>query len=79
VEGDPAVEETELRLAAQPPITVPTITLHGSDNGVSPAASSERHARHFKGSYERRVIPGVGHDLPQEAPAEFAAAVLALL
>jgi len=24
------------------------------------------------------VIPGVGHNLPQEAPAEFAAAVLAL-
>ena len=79
VEGDPAVEDTERRLAAQPPITVPTITLHGSDNGVSPAASSERHARHFKGSYERRVLPGVGHNLPQEAPAQFAAAVLTLL
>jgi len=79
VEGDPAVEDTERRLAAQPPITVPTITLHGSDNGVSPAASSERHARHFKGSYERRVLPGVGHNLLQEAPAQFAAAVLTLL
>jgi pimeloyl-ACP methyl ester carboxylesterase len=78
VPGDPAVEGSERRLAAQPPITVPTIVLHGHDNGVSPVASSERHARFFKGPYERRVIAGVGHNIPQEAPAEFAAAVLAL-
>ena len=78
VPGDPSVEDTERRLAAQPPITVPTIVLHGHDNGVSPPASSEPHVRHFKGPYERRVIDGVGHNLPQEAPAEFAAAVLAL-
>jgi len=77
--GDRAVENSERRLAAQPPITVPTIVLHGHDNGVSPVATSERHTRFFKGPYERRVIPGVGHNLPQEAPAEFAAAVLALV
>jgi pimeloyl-ACP methyl ester carboxylesterase len=77
--GDPGVEETERRLAAQPPITVPTIVLHGHDNGVSPVTTSESHRRFFKGSYERRLIPGVGHNLPQEAPAEFTAAVLALL
>jgi pimeloyl-ACP methyl ester carboxylesterase len=79
VPGDPAVEDSERRLAAQPPITAPTIVLHGHDNGVSPVTSSERHARQFKGPYERRVIDGVGHNLPQEAPAEFAAAVLALV
>ncbi|HEU4367257.1 MAG TPA: alpha/beta hydrolase [Methylomirabilota bacterium] len=74
--GDPAVADTERRLAAQPPITVPSIVLHGGDNGVSPAALSERHARFFMGKYERMVIPGVGHNLPQEAPRDFAAAVL---
>jgi pimeloyl-ACP methyl ester carboxylesterase len=79
VPGDPTVEDTERRLAAQPPITVPAITLHGSDNGVSPAASSERHARHFTGAYERRVVPGVGHNVPQEAPRVFAAAALSLV
>jgi pimeloyl-ACP methyl ester carboxylesterase len=79
VPGDPGVEDTERRLAAQPPITVPAIVLHGHDNGVSPVAGSERHTRHFKGPYERRVIANVGHNLPQEAPGEFAAAVLALL
>lgn len=77
--GDPAFEETERRLAAQPKIAAPTIALHGSDNGVTPAAVSEDHARFFGGAYERRVIPQAGHNLPQEAPRDFAAAVLSLL
>ena len=79
VAGDPAVEDTERRLAAQPAIVVPTIVLHGHDNGVSPVAASERHARRFTGRYERRVIPHVGHNIPQEAPREFADAVLSLI
>ena len=77
--GDPAFEETERRLAAQPLIAAPTIVLHGSDNGVTPAAVSEDHARFFGSAYERRVIPVTGHNLPQEAPSDFAAAVLSLL
>jgi pimeloyl-ACP methyl ester carboxylesterase len=76
--GDPALEDTERRLAAQPPITVPTVVLHGHDNGVNPVRGSEQHHRHFKGAYQRRVIPGSGHNLPQEVPSEFADAVLAV-
>jgi len=79
VPGDPAVEDSERRLAATPPITVPSIVLHGSDNGVNPVAGSEKHDRHFKGPYERRVIPIAGHNLPQEVPGDFAAAVLSLI
>jgi pimeloyl-ACP methyl ester carboxylesterase len=77
--GDPAVEELERRLITQPPIAVPTITLHGKDDGVAPVAVSERHARFFTGAYERRVIPGAGHNLPQEAPQDFSEAVLSLV
>lgn len=77
--GDPAVEETEKRLATRPRITVPTVVLHGHDNGVAPVASSERHAASFGNRFERRVIPGVGHNVPQEAPQQFAAAVLSLV
>jgi pimeloyl-ACP methyl ester carboxylesterase len=29
--------------------------------------------------YERRIIKGAGHNLPQEAPEEFAEAVLKLM
>ena len=76
--GDPAVEETEERLVVRPAITVPTISLNGGDNGVSPASSTERHRHLFTGDFERRVLPGVGHNVPQEAPLEFASAVLAL-
>jgi pimeloyl-ACP methyl ester carboxylesterase len=79
VPGDPSVEMTEQRLSARPPITVPTVVLHGDDNGVIPVRSSERHANLFTGHYERRVIPRVGHNVPQEAPREFAAAILSLI
>lgn len=79
VAGDPRFEETERRLATQPGISVPTVALDGAGDGVMPIGGSERHAAFFTGRYERRVIPLVGHDLPQETPAEFAAAVLSLL
>jgi pimeloyl-ACP methyl ester carboxylesterase len=79
VAGDPAMEATEKRLAARPRITVSTVVLHGADNGVAPARTSERHASLFGSAFERRVIPHVGHNVPQEAPGEFAAAVLGLL
>jgi pimeloyl-ACP methyl ester carboxylesterase len=76
--GDPAFEDTERRLTALPPISVPAIALDGDGDGVMRAGGSRNHARFFKAAYERRVIPLVGHNLPQEAPREFAEAVLAL-
>jgi pimeloyl-ACP methyl ester carboxylesterase len=66
---------SEVKLAAQPPITLPTIVLHGEADGVGPPAGSESAARHFTGSYERRVIPVAGHFLPREAPDAVAAAI----
>ena len=78
VPGDPAVEEIERRLIGQPPIAVPTVVLHGGADGVMAATVSERHDRYFSGPYQRRVIAGVGHNLPQEAPRDFASAVLSL-
>lgn len=79
VAGDPNVEQTERRLAAQPIISVPTIAIDGAGDGVMATGGSESHARFFGGRFERRVIPLVGHNLPQEAPAQFAAAVVSLL
>lgn len=76
--GDASVQDTEERLTTRPQIAVPTIVLHGHDNGVIPVASSEVDRRFFTGGYERRVIPSAGHNLPQEVPKDFAAAVLAL-
>jgi len=78
VPGDPAVEDLERRLTALPVISVPTIALHGGDDGVTPAATSEGHGRFFTGAYQRQVIPAVGHNVPQEAPAAFATAILSV-
>lgn len=77
--GDPALAAIERQLEAQPPITVPAIVLHGEGNGVSPVGSTAAHDRHFTGPYERRTIPSVGHNVPQEAPREMAAAILDLM
>jgi len=79
VPGDPAFEDTERRLTEQPLIAIPTIVLHGADDGVTSVDSSEHHRRFFTAAYERQVISAVGHNLPQEAPQKFAAAVLSLL
>ncbi|HEV7663080.1 MAG TPA: alpha/beta hydrolase, partial [Chloroflexota bacterium] len=77
--GDSTLEVLETQLAAQPPITVPTINLVGADDGVAPLSASDWSASKFTGPYTRRVVEGVGHNLPQEAPAAFAKAVLDLL
>ena len=76
VEGDPAVQATEMQLRRQPRIGVPTVVLHGGGDGVFRPETSAAHHRFFTGPYARRVIDGVGHNLPQEAPAAFAQAVL---
>ncbi|WP_211461748.1 alpha/beta fold hydrolase [Collimonas silvisoli] len=76
--GDPAYENTELLLTAQPRIGVPTVVLDGGGDGVSLSGGSERHERFFGGPYQRRVIPIAGHNLPQEAAQDFAAAILAV-
>ena len=77
--GDPAYEAVERRLAAQPPIAVPTITIDGDADGVVPNAPAARHASHFTGRREHRIVPGAGHNLPQEAPEAFAGAVLSAM
>jgi pimeloyl-ACP methyl ester carboxylesterase len=74
-EGDPKHENLEKRLAAFPPISVPTITLEGDANGA-PHPDPATYAAKFSGRYEHRLITGgIGHNLPQEAPQAFANAV----
>jgi pimeloyl-ACP methyl ester carboxylesterase len=77
--GDPALEPIEQRLAAQPTIPVPTISLNGEANGVGPPERSAGHARFFTGPYQRKVIPVAGHNLPQEVPSVVAGAALELI
>ncbi|MEN9629801.1 MAG: hypothetical protein RJA10_3029 [Pseudomonadota bacterium] len=79
VPGDPALADIEAALALQPAITVPTLTFDGADDGVRPPAPAAQHAHRFKGPRTHTVVPGVGHNMPQEVPAVFADAVLRLV
>jgi len=76
VPGDPALEDVERKLAAQPDITVPSVILEGEDDGVTPPHEPPPRFTALRG---HQRVPGAGHDLPQEAPDAFASAVLALL
>jgi pimeloyl-ACP methyl ester carboxylesterase len=75
-EGERRYDALEQRLAEAPIIQVPTITMEGDANGAAhpePAA----YAKQFAGKYAHRLIEGgVGHNLPQEAPHDFAQAVI---
>ena len=79
VPGDPALLSIEQGLAAQPPISVRSITFDGADDGVRQVAPASQHGRLFTGQREHRVLPGVGHNLPQEVPQIFADAVMELV
>lgn len=79
VAGAPEGREIEKRLAARPRIAVPTITLDGDADGVLGGDGAASDGPFFTGPYERRVIAGAGHNLPQEAPEAFVDAIRALL
>ena len=78
-EGDPRYADIQRRLAALPPIAVPAVTLDGDGDGVSPATDGQSTAAKFTARRVHRVVPRAGHNLPQESPEAFAAAVLELI
>ncbi len=74
--GETHYDDLEKRLAQGPVITVPSITLEGDANGA-PHLEASAYRQKFSGKYEHRIVTGgVGHNLPQEAPHEFAQAVV---
>jgi pimeloyl-ACP methyl ester carboxylesterase len=75
-DGERKYDALERRLAGSPVIRVPTITLEGDANGA-PHLEPAAYAGKFAGRYAHRLIKGgVGHNLPQEAPHDFAQAVI---
>jgi len=77
--GDPKFEDIENELLRQPSIRVPTIVLDAETDGVEPLTRTGKDADRFEGGYERRIVKGIGHNLPQEASAEFANAISAFI
>ncbi|HTR29553.1 MAG TPA: alpha/beta hydrolase [Puia sp.] len=77
VDGEAKYADLEARLAKLPEITVPTITLEGDANGAPHYPDDSSYRKRFTGKYANRVITGgIGHNLPQEAPAAFAQAII---
>jgi pimeloyl-ACP methyl ester carboxylesterase len=75
-EGEARYADVERRIAEAPVITVPTVTLEGDANGA-PHPEPAAYRGKFAGPYAHRLISGgVGHNLPQEAPAAFADAIV---
>ena len=74
VDGDPAVADIEQRLADQPDIVVPAVTIDGAAD--RPGTDTRHHASKFTGPHVHHVWPGIGHNLAQEAPHLWADAVI---
>jgi pimeloyl-ACP methyl ester carboxylesterase len=73
--GETKYDDLEKKLAAIPIISVPTITMEGDSNGALHAPSTA-YRNKFSGKYDYRLVTGgCGHNLPQEAPKEFAQAI----
>ena len=73
--GDPRYEDLEAKLLGKPKIAVPTICLHGENDGASLAESSEEQEKYFTDFYERRALQGIGHFLTREQPKAVVEAV----
>ncbi|MFC6880203.1 alpha/beta fold hydrolase [Actinomadura yumaensis] len=70
--GDPAYDHIEQRLSDPPPVRVPTLVVHGAQDGDNLPETTEGKDELFAAHYERVVLPGVGHFPPREAPEKVA-------
>ncbi|WP_033222945.1 alpha/beta fold hydrolase [Kitasatospora phosalacinea] len=75
-EGERRYDRYEDRLALKPAIGVPTITLDPLLDPFTAPGDGSAYRAMFTGAYEHRSLPGIGHNLPQEAPTAFAQAVV---
>jgi pimeloyl-ACP methyl ester carboxylesterase len=74
--GDPKYDALENKLFAGPAIDLPTITIASDFDGAN--ASGAAYRDKFAGTYAHRILTGIGHDVPQEAPQAFADAVISV-
>ena len=79
--SEPRLLDTEKRLATRPKVEVPTIVLHGADDGFGKPAPDTTNAERtaFPRLVARRVVAGAGHFVPHEQPDAVAQALLDVL
>ena len=76
--GDPGLEGIEGRLAELPTLVSKTVVLIGGVDGVAQSILIENEKKRFMRHVGQKIVPDVGHNLPQEASSSFYEAVLAL-
>jgi pimeloyl-ACP methyl ester carboxylesterase len=74
VAGDPAYDQTEQAIEAQPVITVPTVIVDPTKETLYSPEPRAEHETHFTNLVELRTV-AAGHNPAQEQPADFAAAI----
>ncbi len=72
--GEPKYDDLENKLQQYPVISVPTITIASDFDGLGKDGMGYR--KQFTGKYAHRILDGIGHNVPQEAPQAFADAVV---
>ena len=78
--GEARFSAVEQQLALRPKIQVPSIVLHGANDGVArPPADSPSERAMFPALVARNVVAGAGHFLPREKPDAVSSAMLKLL
>ncbi|WP_330274514.1 alpha/beta hydrolase [Lentzea sp. NBC_00516] len=73
-QGEHRYDGFERKLQARPVISVPAITIASDFDG--PNKDGMAYRKQFSGRYEHRILDGIGHNVPQEAPEAFTKAVL---
>ncbi len=79
VSGDPSLDFIESKLANQPVIQVPAISMEGESDGLDvPGEERANDSSLFSNYYESRLIPKAGHFLPRESASSVIQAIFDL-
>ena len=74
-EGEPGLERIERRLAPRPPILVASTVLYGDADGVALPTPFHGKQSGLLACTSVELVPGSGHNLPQEAPHKIVRAI----
>jgi pimeloyl-ACP methyl ester carboxylesterase len=72
--GDSEYQNLEDKLQNALLISVPSITIGSDLDGA--AVDGAGYRKQFAGKYSHRMLKGIGHNVPQEAPESFANAIV---
>lgn len=76
--GDPRYESAERLFGRSPRIDVPTVLLHGADDGATLPETSAGKESFFGRGYARTVLAATGHFVQRERPQAVIEAILSL-